>query len=112
MPVPANVDIGLTAVKRDGRVVLSWKGQQPLGGPVFYRIWRSATDTLTCPASAGARICNLTMPEVGTTHAAAFTDSPRPGRWVYRIAVAANWLNDSAYGDPYLVSRPVSVTIP
>jgi hypothetical protein len=112
MPVPANVDIGLTAVKRDGRVVLSWKGQQPLGGPVFYRIWRSATDTLTCPASAGARICNLTLPEVGTTHAAAFTDSPRPGHWVYRIAVAANWLNDSAYGDPYLVSRPVSVTIP
>jgi hypothetical protein len=112
MPVPANVDLGLTAVKRAGKVVLTWNPQRPFGGPVFYRVWRGSADTLTCPPSAGGRICKLTMPEAGTTHAATFTDFPSPGHWVYRVAVAANWLNDAQYGDPYLVSRPVSVTIP
>jgi hypothetical protein len=112
MAVPTNVDLGLTATKRDGKVVLAWKPQHPLGGPVFYRVWRNPTDTLSCPPpAAGGRICKLVMPEVGTTHNATFTDAPKPGHWVYRVAVAANWLNDAGYGDPYFVSRPVSVTV-
>jgi hypothetical protein len=30
---------------------------------------------------------------------------------VYRVALAANWLNDPSYGDPYVVSRPLVVTV-
>ncbi|HZS25104.1 MAG TPA: hypothetical protein VFA30_08985 [Gaiellaceae bacterium] len=112
MPIPANIDIGLTATRSGRTVSLAWRKQTPLGGPVFFRIWRSPTDTLTCSTGTGGSICNVTMPEVGTTHADEFVDRPKPGRWVYRVAVAANWLNSAEYGDPYLVSRAVTVTVP
>jgi hypothetical protein len=29
---------------------------------------------------------------------------------VYRVGVAANWLNDPALGDVYVISPPVSAT--
>jgi hypothetical protein len=112
MPVPANVDIGLTAAVRGHRVELRWKDSQPTGGPVFYRIWRARTAGFTCPpGQTGAVLCNVTMPEVGVKRQGAFVDKPRKGRWFYRVVVAANWLNDPNYGDPYLVSRPVVITI-
>jgi hypothetical protein len=110
-PVPANVDIGLSARARGRGVVLTWRSGSSIGGPVFYRVWRSRTDDLSCPPSAGATLCTLSSPEVGVTHATRFTERPPAGTWVYRVAVAANWLNDPSYGDPYLVSRPVTVTV-
>jgi hypothetical protein len=79
---------------------------------VFYRVWRGTSDGFTCPATAGGRLCNIVLPEVGTTHGSRFVDHPPRGRWFYRIAVAANWLNDPRYGDPYEVSRPIAVTVP
>jgi hypothetical protein len=110
MPVPVGRDLGLTAKVSGRSVRLDWRVSKPLGGPVFYRVWRARTDGLECPSQPGARLCHLTMPEVGVAHEGAFVDRAPPGRWVYRIAVAANWLNDPHYGDPYMVSRPVSVT--
>lgn len=112
MPIPGNIDIGLSA-KADGkRVVLSWRKQDPLGGPVFFRVWRGRKDAFTCSTStsSGGRICNVNLPEVGTTHADRFVDHPGAGRWVYRVAIAANWLDNAGYGDPYLVSSPITVT--
>jgi hypothetical protein len=112
MPIPGNVDIGLSARVSGKQVVLSWHKQDPFGGPVFFRIWRGRKDAFTCSTSAdpGGRICNVNLPEVGTTHGDQFVDHPSPGRWVYRVAIAANWLNDAGYGDPYLVSGPIAVT--
>ena len=75
-------------------------------------IWRARSDPMTCPHTAGARLCRLTMPEIGTTHTHGFVDRAAGGPWVYRVAVAANWLDDPAYGDPFLVSRPVTVDMP
>jgi hypothetical protein len=111
MPVPVNVDLGVSAAVRGRRVVLRWRDADPLGGPVFYRIWRDRKDGFTCPPVSGARLCKLAMPEIGTTHGNTFVDRPEPGRWVYRIALAANWLDDATYGDPYLVSRPLVVSV-
>jgi hypothetical protein len=111
MPVPANVSLGLTAKRVGDRVTLTWDDSRAAGGPVFYRIWRARTPGFTCPAQNGAALCNVTMPEVGVRRRHAFVDRPPRGRWNYRVAVAANWLNDPQYGDPYLVSRPVVVTI-
>ena len=111
-PIPANVDIGLTARVHRNRVALAWRGQHPAGGPVFYRVWRGRTDGLTCPQQAGGRICNVTIPEVGVSRVGQFLDRPPPGRWFYRVAVAANWLDDPQYGDPYEVSRAVAITVP
>ena len=112
MPVPVNVDLGLAATVRDGRVTLTWKAGEPAGGPVFYRVWRGRQDGFTCPPTSGARLCKLVLPEIGTTHQGRFVDRHRRGRWVYRVALAANWLDDAGYGDPYLVSRPLVVTVP
>jgi hypothetical protein len=93
---------------------LTWRKQAPFGGPVFFRVWRGPKDVFTCSTSTapGGRICNVNLPEIGTTHADRFVDHPGPGHWVYRVAVAANWLNDAGYGDPYLVSDPVAITSP
>ena len=111
MPVPVDVDIGLRATADGRRVKLSWDDQSSFGGPVFYRVWRGARDGLTCPPATGAQLCKLVLPEVGTTKGTTYTDAPRPGTWTYRVAVAANWLHDAHYGDPYLVSTPLTVTV-
>ena len=111
-PIPANIDIGLTASVRNGRVTLTWRGQHLAGGPVFYRVWRGPTDGFSCPVQPGGRLCNVTLPEVGVSRVPTFVDRAPPGRWFYRIAVAANWLDDPQYGDPYEVSRAVAATVP
>jgi hypothetical protein len=112
VPVPANIDLHLTASVRRRQVVLTWSHPRPLGGPVFYRIWRADNPGLSCPPTSSASWCNVDMPEIGTTHGGSFMDRAPKGRWVYRVAVAANWLNDPQYGDPYLVSRPLTVIVP
>ena len=112
MPIPVNVDLGLSDSVRSHRVTLTWDAGKPLGGPVFYRIWRGRTDGFTCPPAPGARSCNLVLPEIGTTHNGRFVDHAPTGTWVYRVAVAANWLDDASYGDAYLVSRPLKVSVP
>jgi hypothetical protein len=83
-----------------------------MGGPVFFRIWRGATDGLTCPATPGAKLCKIVLHEVGVSRTNRFVDRPDKGAYVYRVALAANWLDDPQYGDPYLVSRPTTVTVP
>jgi hypothetical protein len=50
------------------------------------------------------------MSRVGATSAQRWTDRPPPGRWTYRVALAANWLNDPTRGDMLLVSQPVLVS--
>ena len=35
-----------------------------------------------------------------------------PGRWTYRVGVAANWLDDPSLGDVVLVSAGAVVTVP
>lgn len=112
MPVPANVDTALSGSVRGRRVTLRWNAPTPFGGPVFYRVWRGRSDGFTCPPAPGARLCKIVLPEVGIVTTGRFVDRPGRGRWVYRVAFAANWAHDSFYGDVYLVSRPVSVDVP
>jgi hypothetical protein len=111
-PVPANVDLGLAASVQGRRVTLTWRNAKAAGGPVFYRIWRARSDGFSCPPAAGARLCKLVLPELGVTRTGRYVDLAPSGRWVYRVAVAANWLDDPHYGDPYVVSRPISIIVP
>jgi hypothetical protein len=107
-PVPVNVDLGLRAVVSGPDVSLRWRST---GG--FYRVWRGPAadgDGFTCdPSAPGARQCLIELAEVGVTRESEFADRPPPGRWVYRVAVAANWLDDPQYGDVYFVTMPVDV---
>jgi hypothetical protein len=112
MPIPMNVDLGVTARRSGSRVLLSWRAENSIGGPVFYRIWRgpaASGDGLTCPPAPGARSCYIRLPEIGVSKTGSFVDRPGKGRWVYRVTVAANWLDDPNYGDIYLVSSPVRI---
>jgi hypothetical protein len=114
MPVPTNVDLGLTARISDGRVVLHWHTTQSLGGPAFYRIWRGPAtqgDGFACSPAPGARLCFVSLPEIGVARSGSYVDRPGKGRWVYRVAVAANWLDDPHYGDIYLVGAAVRVEL-
>ena len=106
MPVPTDVDLGLTASVEHRRVVLRWRGGRPLGGAVFYRISRDRSAAPACAGSSGAPTCTVTLTEVGVSRSPEFVDRPQPGRWFYRVAIAANWLNDPGYGDRYLVAAP------
>jgi hypothetical protein len=112
MPIPVNVDLGLTARSSGSRVLLSWRAGKSVGGPVFYRVWRgpaSGGDGLTCPSARGARTCYVQLPEIGVSKTGSFVDHPGKGRWVYRVTVAANWLDNPTYGDIYLVGSPIRI---
>jgi len=115
MPVPVNVRLGLHAKTQAGRVLLTWREVQPAGGAVFYRVWRlpaTADRGLACGIPSGAVYCTLATNEVGVTRQGARYDTPPRGTWVYRVGVAANWLDDPAQGDVYFASEPVVVRVP
>ena len=110
--LPANIDFSASDARVRGRTVtLRWSQGQPNGSPVFFRVWRARRDVFSCTTGSGGKLCHVAMPEVGVARTSAFTDRPGSGRWVYRVALAANWLNDPSYGDPYVVSRPLVVTV-
>ena len=52
------------------------------------------------------------MSALGATNGTTYLDRPGSGEWTYRVGVSANWLNNPAYGDVYVVSPPVSVKVP
>jgi hypothetical protein len=110
MPVPGAVDLGVQALVHDGRVTLSWTPQRPVGGPVFYRVLRSAQNAGSC-STRGGLLCSVTGTDLGATGQPAFVDRPKKGVWTYRVLIAANWLNDPSFGDVYAVGKPVVVRV-
>jgi hypothetical protein len=74
----------------------------------FYRVYRTeaAGPDVNCILYPANR-CELTMIELDVTRDRSYLDrSPEPGV-VYRIGVAANWLDDPEQGDVMLLSPPV-----
>ena len=47
------------------------------------------------------------MQRIKATKGSSWVDHPPPGRWTYRVGLAANWLNDPTRGDVLLISEPV-----
>jgi hypothetical protein len=106
--------VGLRAATEGNAVRLSWN--PTTGSSVFYRVlrWNTATPGgVACAGTPGAASddCELFMTVAATTKTPSVVDHPGPGRWEYRIGVAANWLNDPTLGDVYVVSPPVTVTV-
>jgi hypothetical protein len=54
----------------------------------------------------------LYFDSIGTTKGTSFADDPGKGTWIYRIGIEANWLDDPTLGDVYVVSTPVSASVP
>jgi hypothetical protein len=113
--VPVSGAIGLRAAIADGAVRLTWNRSPAGRAAVFYRILRSnwSSGGISCAATppSAADDCRLFMEAPGATHATSFQDRPGRGLWTYRIGVSANWLNDTALGDVYVVSPPVTVKV-
>ena len=113
-PIPGNVNIGVRATTgSDGAVTLTWNDQRESGGPVFYVVYRApmSRPDYSCVLTPSSR-CTVALDNVGSTKTPRFVDRPGPGRWHYRIGVAANWLDSPNYGDVYVMSSHVAVTVP
>ena len=50
--------------------------------------------------------------ELKTLRKTSAVDRPGPGTWTYRVGAAANWIDDPELGDVFLLSNPVTVTVP
>jgi hypothetical protein len=61
--------------------------------------------------AGGATGCSLEMTEVGRGRDRRFFDRVARGRWTYRVAVAANWLDDAEQGDAFVVSAPLNISV-
>jgi hypothetical protein len=88
---------------------LTW--EKPTGlARLFYRVYRTTApgvSDVVCE-DRGAFKCNLNMETLVTTRSQTYVDrSPRPGL-SYRIGVAANWEDDPAQGDVFLLSDLVA----
>src|SRR6185503_14283519 len=110
IPVVDDLHPRITA---DGsRIELRWDEAAPTSATTFYRVFRGQGEAMECSAEGdGALYCTLTMQRVGETTEPAFSEEPPgAGRWVYRVAVVADFRNDTTQGDPTVISPPVSAT--
>ena len=108
---------GTVQATRSGNTVrLSWGGLKPSTARSFYHVLR-ATGSKPDVACAGrvnnsADNCILYSESIATTRGTTFVDRPGPGRWTYRIGVAANWVDDPTLGDIYVVTKPTTLALP
>jgi hypothetical protein len=112
--IPVSSKVHATAVAEGGDVKLTWRNGNPSTAAGFYRIMRAADSGVACAGrlNNSSDNCGLYAASVGTTKETSFRDTPGHGTWTYRIGVAANWLDDQTLGDIYVVSEPVTVTVP
>jgi hypothetical protein len=111
--LPVSSDVGLQANAANGAVHLSWHAQKPGAADIFFRVLRAKTSTdVLCAGTRAADQCQLYTEPVAATTSGSYDDQPGPGTWTYRIGVSANWRNDPRLGDVYVLSPPVTVTVP
>ena len=112
--VPVYGGIDLQATARRGVVYLRWRHVRTSSGDVFYRLIRSrgSTDVDCLHRPGGADKCRLTSDMLEAMRVFATADGPGRGTWTYRVGVGANHLDDPSAGDVFLVSPPVTVTLP
>jgi hypothetical protein len=111
--VPVSAKVAPRATVDGDGVRLSWRARPAKGTDVFYRVLRApGENSIGCGGGTGADDCRLYMEAPAATRSTSYVDRPGPGTWTYRVGVSANWLDDFRYGDIYVVSDPVTVTVP
>jgi hypothetical protein len=112
--VPVDGALDLTATVRGGTVALDWKQPRTSGTRVFYKVFRSpaSTDYICFARDPGADQCTLVSVENQVVRGTAAVDRPGTGTWTYRVGTGANWVDDPGLGDIFLLSNPVTVTVP
>jgi hypothetical protein len=121
--LPHNGDFGVSIEAAGDRLRLSWESQARASADNFYIVYRSAQRSwfaqaggyveqgIHCRSGGGARRCTVEMTELGRTPDTEYVFKETRGLWTYRVAVAANWRNDLAAGDPLVISRPLDVRV-
>jgi hypothetical protein len=106
--------IELRATSHGNLIALDWDAPRASGANIFYRLYRSpsASDHSCAEATQGVGRCEVASPELRTTRRNFAVDSPGPGTWTYRVGAGANWVDDPEMGDVFLLSNPVTVTVP
>jgi hypothetical protein len=124
--LPVEQEVGLAVQSVEGGLDLSWNAPEPGSAESFFVVYRSPLEyalhddparvvrqgVLCEPSTGHAPRCTIEMEEVGRTTEERFVDrGPPPGTWTYRIGTAANWRNDDSLGDPFVISRPLNVSV-
>jgi hypothetical protein len=111
MPISPALHVRATRAK-DG-VRLTWDRPPTAGTQVFYLAFRLPGSGDGCtPFAEGAAGCTFSMPFIGRTGVTTLVDSPLPGRYTYRIGLAAAPVaGDADRGDMMLLSPPISFDV-
>jgi hypothetical protein len=109
--VPADPDVVSLTVRREGGAnVLRWT-DSTTRARTFYRVYRSSDSLgfsdMVCEERGVSR-CDLRDETLVTTRDHTYVDRNPPADAIYRIGVAANWLDDEAQGDVFAISPPVA----
>ena len=121
VPIGENFGLRATASAAGGGIDLTWRPRRSSGSTrTFYTLYRSLAEFQIPKGSpedcesrhGGADKCSIEMDQFATTREEFWHDVPPPGRWTYRVGIAANWVDDEGRGDTLLLSDPLTVTIP
>jgi hypothetical protein len=111
--LPVDPALRLRAERQGRSLQLRWRAAATSGTRVFYKLFRARGDTdLTCGGEVGAVQCDLYGQPLGATRRTQARDRPGPGTFTYRVGVGANYLDDPALGDIFLVGPPLTVRLP
>jgi hypothetical protein len=114
LSAPFPVDAGWKPTVRVGKYVthISWPRLRPPGATMDYVVLREWwTYATSCNAVTGAAQCVVHGHLVSATHRTAVVDHPAHGKWTYRIAAVASWINDPTAGNIFVAGPPVTVTV-
>ncbi len=109
--VPVDPDVVSLTVRRVGDAnVLRWT-DSTTRARTFYRVYRSSPSRgfsdMVCEARGSDR-CDLRAETLVTTRDHTFVDRDPPPDAIYRVGVAANWLDDDTRGDVFAISPPAA----
>jgi hypothetical protein len=109
--VPVDGDVIALDVRRvNGANELTWS-DSTRRARTFYRVYRSSPSKgfsdMVCERR-GVDHCELRSETLTTTRDNRFVDPNPPPDAVYRIGVAANWLDETDRGDVFAISPPVA----
>jgi len=109
--VPVDPDVVSLTVRRvGGDNVLHWT-DTTTRARTFYRVYRASQSRgfseMVCE-TRGVDRCDLRMETLVTTRAHTYVDRNPPPDAVYRVGVAANWLDDESRGDVFAISPPAA----
>ena len=102
-----------TAGKRG--VALSWPKQNDHGATIGYTVMRSpdtgAPDCVRAPSTSAACVYPATFVGATSGSGTSFVDHPKPGAWVYRVAVTAAPYGPKSPRDILVISSPGRVVV-